>query len=217
METILDADRLTIYRADALEYLRKLPDNAFDVCLTDPPYGVGIAKRGMVGNKAVSFAPSSWDAKRPAREYFDEIRRVSRVQIIWGGNYFADILGASRCWLVWHKRPKNATCFADCELAWTSMDANARVLVHEWNGFRKHEPEVRFAHPTQKPLRLFSWCLSHVKGEVRSVLDPFMGTGTTLVAAQKLGIRAVGIDQDRAYCEIAAGRLLKAEEFREAA
>jgi DNA modification methylase len=209
MEPIYQSGMITMYCAEALDVLRSLPDNAFDLCLTDPPYGVGIARKGEVGKSRHRFAPSDWDAKRPAREYFDQIRRISRHQIIWGGNYFADLLPPTRCWLVWHKRPNNKTDFADCELAWTSMDANARLLVHEWNGFRKQVPERRFAHPTQKPLRLFEWCIGRVKGEVRSVIDPYMGTGTAMEAARNLGIEAVGIDREQQYCDIARERLLQ--------
>lgn len=211
MTPFFDDGQIKIYCADALDYLKSLDDNAFDLCLTDPPYGIGIAKKGAVGGgKGLNtFKPMNWDAKRPPKEYFDEIQRVSRFQIIWGGNYFADWLKASRCWLVWHKRPNNKTGFADCEMAWTSMDANARVLVHEWNGFRKHTKEDRFAHPTQKPMRLMAWCISQLHGEVKTIIDPFMGTGTTLKVAKDLGLRAVGIDREEPYCEIGKTRLLQ--------
>lgn len=208
MRNFYDGGDVQVYCGDALHYLKTIPDKSFDLCLTDPPYGINIAKRGEVGRTKHKFAASNWDANRPAKEYFDEIQRVSKVQIIWGGNYFADLLKATRGWLVWFKRPNNTTDFADCELAWTSQDANARVLEHLWNGFRKHEPEQRFKHPTQKPLRLMRWCIQQVKIPVRSVIDPFAGTGTSLVAARELGAFAVGIDQGEDYCEIMRKRLL---------
>lgn len=193
-----------IWHGDALEAMRSYRAREFALCLTDPPYGVNIAKRGDVGG--VKFKKSDWDAKRPPAHVFSEIQRVGQASIIWGGNYFADLLPPSRGWLVWHKRPDNRTSFADCELAWTSLNANARVLVHLWNGFRKHEPEERFSHPTQKPLRLMRWCLDYASGPA-SVIDPFCGTGTTLLAAAMAGSRAVGVDAEESYCEISARRL----------
>jgi hypothetical protein len=118
--------------------LHRLGRQSFDLCLTDPPYGVGIAKRGYVGGTKRRFSPKSWDVSRPGSETLALICEVSRHQIIWGGNYFADALPPSRCWLVWHKKPyPNRTSFADCEIAWTSLDQNSKVFRHMWSGFMR--------------------------------------------------------------------------------
>lgn len=208
-----ERDGITIIHGDALEAMGAEPDGAYDLLLTDPPYGIGIAAKGMIGNGRPT-AKMDWDKRRPTDEAFAAMRRVSSRQVIWGGNYFADLLPASRCWFVWYKRPNNKTDFADCELAWTSQNANAKVLDHVWNGARKYEPEDRYAHPTQKPLRLMRWCIEATgagkAGPVASVFDPYLGTGTSLVAARALGIRAVGVEREERYCEMAAERVTKA-------
>lgn len=125
--------------------------------------------------------------------------------IIFGGNYFG--LPPSSCWLVWDK-DNGGSDFADCELAWTNLDKAVRKFLWRWNGMLQEDmknKELR-VHPTQKPLPLMHWCLSHVP-EAKSVLDPFMGSGTTLLACKQKGIKAVGIDRDERYCEEAAKRL----------
>src|SRR5262249_8191082 len=111
-----------IIEADCLDELRKMPSKSIDLILTDPPYGIGIATQGYVGARGRSFAPKTWDARIPCLEYFSEMRRVSKNQIIFGGNYFAHMLPPSQCWLVWWKNDGLPRLnFADCELAWTSF------------------------------------------------------------------------------------------------
>ena len=127
--------------------------------------------------------------------------------IIWGGNYFG--LPGTSGWLVWDKE-NGKNDFADCELAWTNLDAAVRLFRYRWNGMlQKHagrRKEVR-VHPTQKPLPLMAWCLMRAPDDVATVLDPYMGSGTTLRAAKDHGIKAVGIDKDENYCAMAAERL----------
>jgi site-specific DNA-methyltransferase (adenine-specific) len=198
-----------IIHDDCLNYLRSLPDKAFPLILTDPPYGLGIAKRGVIGT-GKRFTPKSWDVT-PERAYFDEMRRVSEHQIIWGGNYFTRFLPASRCWLVWYKKdglPRNS--FADCELAWTSFNKNALVFNSRWAGFVKDSREPRVAHPTQKALEVMKWCVVEFSSPGDTILDPFLGSGTTAVAAKLLCRNFVGVEIDREYVAIAKDRIKRA-------
>lgn len=130
----------------------------------------------------------------------------AKHRIIFGGNYFP--LPPSRCWLVWDK-DNGASHYADCELAWTNLDKAVRMYRWRWNGMLQEDmsrKEYR-VHPTQKPLSLMRWAITQAPRDVGSILDPFMGSGTTLVASKLLGMGAVGIDKDERYCEIAAKRL----------
>lgn len=201
---------MTIIHGDCIEYLRSLPDKSIDLLLTDPPYGIGIAKSGRVGSGS-RFSRKSWDNQRPTEEYFNEMLRVSKAQVIWGGNYFADYLPPSRCWLVWFKRHDlPILSFADCELAWTSYDRNAMVFNCRWFGFLKDGPDRKKLHPTQKALAVMEWCVEEFSHEGDTILDPFMGSGTTLVAAKKLGRRYIGVEREAEYVCIARQRLLSA-------
>lgn len=196
-----------IIHADCLDVMRSYPDQHFDLCLTDAPYGINIARTGHVGNSR-TFTKKDWDSAIPTREYFDEMRRVSKQQIIWGGNYFTDHLPASRCWLVWYKKdglPRNT--FADCELAWTSFDRNALVYNCRWAGFVKDSKDGPKLHPTMKALEVMKWCVREFSREGQTILDPYCGSGSTLVAAAALGRKCTGIEIDAEYVAIARARL----------
>lgn len=198
-----------IILGNCLDTLVRLPDKSIDVVLTDPPYGVGIAKAGKLGS--ATFTPKNWDAAIPPKVYFDEMRRVSRAQIIWGGNYFANMLPASRCWLVWWKNDGLPIhTFADCEMAWTSFDRNAQVFNSRWRGFIRDSKEARVGHPTQKALEVMKWCIASFSEPGDTILDPFLGSGTTAVAAKILGRHYIGIEQDEEYVAKARERLRSA-------
>jgi site-specific DNA-methyltransferase (adenine-specific) len=125
-----------LIHGDCIESLRQMPDKSVSLILTDPPYGLNIARGGQVGGNGRAFTPKTWDKCPPAQEYFDEMLRVSKHQVIWGGNMFSHLLPKSRCWLVWYKKdglPRNS--FADCELAWTSFDRNSMVFNSRHFGF----------------------------------------------------------------------------------
>ena len=179
---------ITIYHGDCREIL---PHVTADVVVTDPPYGLGNKLSGGTWGSGGIY----WDRATPDLEFL-----VSRFDalIVWGGNYFK--LPQSRCWLVWRK-PDAVKTMADVDLAWTSFDAPSRCFAYSiaaTNG-------ERVDHPTQKPVALMRWCLSFAPEGV--ILDPFMGSGTTLVAAKQLGRKAIGIEIEERYCEIAAKRL----------
>ena len=201
-------DAVTIYNADCKKVLPFLPE--FDLLLTDPPYGIGIAKRGTIGSsnagKVKDYEKSDWDNVTPPAWLLDSATKLAGTSILWGGNYY-ERLTPSSCWLVWDK--DNTGDFADCELAWTNMARAVRKFKWRWNGMlQEHggDKKEHRVHPTQKPLALMRWCLSFVP-EAKTVLDPFMGSGTTLVAAKLEGRKAVGIELNERYCESAAKRL----------
>jgi len=210
-----------IHCGDCLDYMREMDDKSVDLVLTDPPYGIKndakkVNTRGSTPVKqrdgtylAVpkpNYENLEWDNKTPSQEYFDEIFRVSKNQIIFGGNYFP--LPSSPCWIVWDKR--NGDCdFADCELAWTSFTSAVRCFRYKWNGMMQEDMarKEKRIHPTQKPLKLMEWCLQKYAKPGDLILDPFMGSGPVIEASAKLGHPAIGIDIYPQYCEMARARL----------
>lgn len=200
-----------IYNADCLDILKDIPDNYFDLCLTDPPYGIGEAKgknknRGLLA-RPKDYGVKEWDNEIPKKEIFDEIFRVSKNQIIFGGNYFVEYLKNSSCWLVWDKN-NYGTDFADCELAWTNFKSAVRKYKWTWNGMlqedMKHK-EIRI-HPTQKPVGLLKQILRDYYKE-GIVLDCFSGSGSTAIACYDLNIPFVAIEKDKDYYEKSVERL----------
>ena len=194
-------DAVTLYHGDCRDILPTL--GRFDMLLTDPPYGIGrdgstrtTSRHG--GRKAYEFR--GWDAERPEAATFSMLLGATDLQIIWGGNYFADLLPPSQRWLVWDKGQRIAQ--SDGELAWTSMEGALRIFTLNRVALMQDGAQ----HPTQKPLALMSWCLGLASG-VTSVVDPFCGVGTTLRAAKDRNIRAVGIEREESYCAIAKQRL----------
>lgn len=199
VETIGEA---TLYLGDTRTVLPALGE--FDACVTDPPYGIDYGKAG--GFSTASGwkdwrGKAEWDESRPSRWLFDLIREKSRDQIIWGGNYFTDYLPPVMRWLVWDKGQRDFT-LADCEFAWTSQQKAARILTYARGKAAQDGKE----HPTQKPIELMVWCLGFLP-QAKSILDPFMGSGTTGVAVAQLGRAFVGIERDPAYFDIACRRI----------
>ena len=208
---------ITIYHGDCREILPELPK--VDLVLTDPPYGVKMDKGfdgfGGFGKpiKRRQYA-DCWDEDRPDKSLFDALITRGNHVIIWGGNFFADLLPRSTHWITWDKLQTMPT-FGDCELAWTNLDRKSvSKVVVQWNGLLGKEDERN--HPTQKPVSLMTWCIQHV-GDTKTILDPFMGSGTTLVAAKNLGRKAIGIEIEEKYCEIAVNRLAQENLFTEIA
>ena len=198
---------ITIYHGDCREILPQLPK--VDLVLTDPPYGVkrdkGFGGFGGFGKPIPRkrFEDDNWDQERPDKEIFYLILSKCDLAIIWGGNFFADFLPRSTHWIFWDKLQTMPT-FGDGELAWTNSDRKSvKKITIEWNGLLGKEDTRN--HPTQKPVDLMLRCLTSYPGE--TVLDPFMGSGTTLRAAKDLGRKAIGIEIEEKYCEIAVKRL----------
>ena len=193
-----------IYNGDCRDILPQL--SKVDLVLTDPPYGIG-ADKGTDGFGCVSGKKYSdnWDV-RP--ETLDVVLMSGNTVIVFGGNYLTDLLPVNGHWIVWDKtgEVKFKNPFSDCELAWTNVHRkNVKKYICIQQGFIAKE-KVRF-HPTQKPVRLFIDIISDYSNKHSTILDPFMGSGTTLVAAKQLGRKAIGIEIEEKYCEIAAKRL----------
>ena len=191
----------TLYLGDCLEILPTL--GKVDCVLADPPYGIR-ADINASKNKGkwgwTYYGETEWDIDRPPREIFDLCRKMSREQIFWGGNYFTDHLPVTMRWLVWDKGQRNFS-MADCEFAWCSQWKAARIFQYSRSAALKDGK----VHPTQKPVELMKWCLEFLCSG--SVLDPFMGSGTTGVACAKLGRKFIGIEIDPDYFEIACRRI----------
>lgn len=181
----------------------------FDLCLTDPPYGIGessdkVASRGKLAAPK-DYGAFDWDESPATATQMALIRGSSLHQIIFGGNYFD--LPATSCWLIWDKQ-NGDNDFADCEMAWTNMRKAVRRLYWRWNGMIRKGSDVR-EHPTQKPVGVMEWCLTHVPS-AKTVVDPFMGSGTTGVACAKRGLAFTGIERHEPYFDIAVERIRKA-------
>lgn len=177
-----------------------LPENAFDLAIVDPPYGIG-ADKGTWGSsnkgKVTNYAKRDWDKAIPDIEYFIELVRVSKNQIVWGGNYFH--LPPSSCWLVWDKL--NSADFADCELAWTSFPSAVRKFTFRWNGMLQGDmknKETRI-HPTQKPVALYRWLLHNYAKPGDRILDTHLGSASSAIAAHQMGFDFVGTELDPDY------------------
>lgn len=203
IEPYYDRDGITIYHADCREILPLLKPGSIDLVLTDPPYGIagkwqGGFKEDAGWSKADASreARNAWDDAPPDPETLNQIIGMAKNAVIWGGNYFP--LPPSRGWLVWNKPERNFT-LAEAELAWTNRDNVIRVADLPRSDYGRE-------HPTQKPLRLMKWCIGFFP-DAQTILDPFMGSGTTLRAAKDLGRRAIGIELEERYCEVAVRRL----------
>ena len=193
-----------LYFADCQDILPSL--GPVDAVVTDPPYGIGQDGgnfRDRKGGGARVLTKKQWDSATPAKALFDLILQVSSHQIIWGGQYFTDKLPVSRGWLYWQKLMGGD--FSDGELAWTSLDK----VLKEFTQCNKYSGKV---HPTQKPVNLMRWCIQQLPVETATILDPFMGSGTTGVAAVQLGYRFIGVELDKDYFEIACKRIEEAYE-----
>ena len=194
----------TAYNGDCLEFMQNLPDKCIDLCLTDPPYGIGEDgeknhSRSKIA-KSKEYESKSWDSDIPHEDIFKEIFRISKHQIIWGGNYFIDYLSNTSSMIVWDK-DNGENDFADCELAWTSHRKAVRKIKHAWHGMIQENmknKEVRI-HPTQKPLKLFKWCLEKYSKPGDIIFDPFLGSFTTAVACNSHGLNWLGCEKDEDY------------------
>ncbi len=193
---------ITIYHGDCREVCdlwRGLRTHFFDLVLTDPPYGHGDKWSGGTWASDPMYADAkAWDAETLPDSDVIEMTTFAPLAIVWGGNYYR--MPTSRCWLAWVKSSQMET-MADFELAWTNFDRPSKMIREDRNADGKRW------HPTQKPESVMRWALMQAPTNVRTVFDPFMGSGTTLVAAKRLGRQCVGIEREEKYCDIAATRL----------
>lgn len=202
---------ITLYNADCMDVMREMPDNAFDLAIVDPPYGKKPMRDGSPSEtvkRTFGRGSDAWDIK-PEQDYFDEILRVSKNQIIWGGNYFYENLKSTNCFIVWDKN-KTISAYADCEFAWTSFNLPARIFKYTWNGMIQEDmknKEIRI-HPTQKPVALYKWLLGNYAQSGDKILDTHLGSGSICIACDDLGFEMTGIELDPDYYQAARKRLI---------
>jgi len=209
----------TLYLGDCMDILPTL--SKVDACITDPPYGINWGDKiknhgdGFGGaNKQgwKSHSAPEWDSERPKRATFDAILRQSDFQIIWGGNYFSDYLPPRQKWLVWLKCRGFTT--SDFEMAWTSQDLACRLFDYHSGNEKGFAPKAydnfTNVHPTQKPVGVMRWCIEQLPTTCKTILDPFMGSGTTGVACAKMGRKFIGIEREPEYFKIACHRIEEA-------
>ena len=198
---------------DCLEAMRQMTDNQFDLAIVDPPYGIGedggtSETRGKLAKSKV-YVSKGWDKEPPSVEYFNELKRVSKNQIIWGANHFIDRLPyASSCWIVWDK-DNGATSFADCELAYSSFKTAVRMFTWKWQGMLQQDmknKEQRI-HPTQKPVKLYEWLLDNYAEEGQTILDTHLGSASIALACHNRGYSLTGFEIDKEYFDAAQKRL----------
>ena len=182
-----------------MSYMATLPDKAFELAIVDPPYGIGEhgGRCRTRGSKRTNGDAKGWDNERPSAAYFAELRRVSEEQVVWGGNYFADLLPASRCWLYWRKDMGGD--FADGELAWTSFDAVLKQYTKRSDTFNR-------IHPTQKPVALYKWLLHNYAKPGDRILDTHGGSRSLAIACHQMGFDHVSCELDKEYHEASVKR-----------
>jgi len=193
-----------------MELMARYEDNHFDLAIVDPPYGIGVTKNKRLNN----ISNKDWDNEIPKKEYFEELKRVSKNQIIWGGNYFIEHLSNTRCYLNWDKLNHSET-YADCEMAWTSFDKNAKIFKYMWDGNRYGfigaikgvgKKSIRM-HPTQKPIALYEWLLMNYAKQEDKILDTHLGSGSIALACHNLGFDLTACELDKEYFEASQKRL----------
>jgi len=186
---------IELLHIDCMEYMATLPDKAFELAIVDPPYGININSSGRLGH--YGGKGKKWDSEIPDFKYFYELGRISRNQIIWGGNYFH--LSPTRCFLIWDKQQPEGVSFASCEYAWTSFDASAKTF------YKRPQGEDRI-HPTQKPVALYKWILHNYAKPGDRILDTHLGSGSSAIAAHQMGFDFVGCELDKDYYDAACKR-----------
>jgi len=207
-------DKMSFYNGDCMELLKQTPDKYYDLCIVDPPYGIkassGASTNGTMRKKIASgeIKGGSWDDSIPTEEYFNELFRISKEQIIWGGNYFG--LPANKCFLIWDKGESIYNRdFAECEMAWSSFDKCARI-------FKKFPNQNDRIHPTQKPVDLYDWVIQRFAEPNQKILDTHLGSGSIALAIDKankldnMNLEFVGIELDADYFDEAIKRIDKA-------
>jgi site-specific DNA-methyltransferase (adenine-specific) len=210
-----------IINADCLDILKELPDKCVDLVLTDPPYGINIEKMNFTQSTKGGVCDRNdyshcFDDNKISKEVFDEIKRISKNQIIFGGNYYTEYLERTQGWIVWNKKGdgRYSNDFADGELAWTSFNKPLKIYHYLWTGMIQQDmknKEQRI-HPTQKPVDLFGQIIRDYSKENDLVLDCFSGSGTTAVACHNLKRRFICIEKDKDYFEASVKRLEDAQK-----
>ena len=182
---------------DCMDLMARYPDKYFDLAIVDPPYGIDIETSGTYFKQ---FETKGWDTAIPSKEYFDQLKRVSKNQIVWGGNYFLEYLGSTKCFLIWDKMIGEGMSFADAELAWCSFKKPTRIKK-----LLTRNPQGKI-HPTQKPVALYEWLLHNYAKPNDKIFDSHLGSGSSRIAAYDMGFDFVGCELDKEYFDAAEKR-----------
>lgn len=209
---------INLYNRDCLEAMREMADNSFDLAIVDPPYGIGasLAKFMRTGtqtgkSKAIAglYKSSEWDKEPPSPEYFKELMRVSKNQIIWGANHFIESINKnSSSWIVWNKENGDSR-YSDCELAWTSFNGGVRLFEFRWAGMLQGDMKnkEKRIHPTQKPIALYRWLLYKYAKSGDKILDTHFGSGSIAIACHDMKYDLTAFELDPDYFQMASKRL----------
>jgi site-specific DNA-methyltransferase (adenine-specific) len=196
-------DKITITNEDNMKLMARYPNNYFDLAIVDPPYGINInvSMGRRKGDKKSNYHKfSGKDSSIPNKEYFNELKRVCKNQIIWGGNYMTEYLTPSSCWLLWDKRFSEDVTFAQFEMAWTSFNSSAKK-------YDKHPSQLNRIHPTQKPVALYKWILDKYAKQGDKILDTHLGSGSIAIACHDYGFELTACELDKEYFDKSIERI----------
>jgi site-specific DNA-methyltransferase (adenine-specific) len=215
---------LTITNEDNMALMSRYPDKHFDLAIVDPPYGIGFDRENPAMSAGVrkdgtkrkvaswsnpkekGYTKKDWDKETPSEEYWKELMRVSKNQIIWGGNYFSDYLQPHGGWIVWEKGVPEGMSLSQAELAWNSCLNSVRIVKVLWAGYKKADNEDRF-HPTQKPVALYKWLLEKYAKEGDKILDTHLGSGSIAIACHDYNFDLTACELDKEYFDKAMQRI----------
>ncbi len=189
---------MNITNEDNMELMARYEDNHFDLAIVDPPYGIDINSSGTHFKE--KYDVKEWDKNTPNNKYFNELMRVSKNKIVWGGNYFLDRLGNCKCFIIWDKKIAEGMSFAMCEMAWTSFKNGAKI-------YKTRAMQQNRIHPTQKPVKLYEWLLMNYAKEGDKILDTHLGSGSIAIACHNLGFDLTACELDTEYYEAAMKRI----------
>jgi site-specific DNA-methyltransferase (adenine-specific) len=209
-------DKITITNEDNMMLMARYPDKYFDLSIVDPPYGINIQKmnytqniKGGVAKRNDYSSIKDWDSNTPTKEYFNELFRVSKNQIIWGGNYFE--LPLTKSWLIWDKKieDKYSNDFADCELAWNSFNKPAKIVRYLWSGMLQPDMKnkQKRIHPTEKPIQLYKWIIDNYANQGEKILDTHLGSGSIALACHDYGFELTACELDKEYYDKSIQRI----------
>ena len=211
-------DKIEVTNEDNMVLMARYPDNYFDLAIVDPPYGIGAGKMQLGTGKKRQFKQNkNWDSKTPQQNYFDELKRISKNQIIWGGNYFTEFLKPSRCWIFWDKMTDGfSESYASGELAYCSFDGLLKQFTYKqqgnYVGFENNittissNANLKKIHPTQKPVALYKWLLDKYAQQGDKILDTHLGSGSIAIACHELRFELTACELDAEYYEAAHKR-----------